>query len=106
MMRGYKIHAKIALFRSLSIVIEHVSPLAGEARERDNALPGEFNVNQSAHGCELSDNPSNRLGAIRYDFLASVRPELVEGFVLQRKWFDKLTTNGLIDYLRSIKPDT
>ena len=34
-------------------------------------------------------NPDNPLGAIRYDFLATVRPELVEGFVLQRKWFDK-----------------
>jgi hypothetical protein len=44
-------------------------------------------------------NPDNPLGAICYDFPASVRPELVEGFVLQRKWFDKLTTNGLMDYL-------
>jgi hypothetical protein len=52
-------------------------------------------------------NPGNPLGAICCDFPASVRPELVEGFVLQRKWFDKallseaegLTTNGLMDYL-------
>jgi hypothetical protein len=43
-------------------------------------------------------NPDNPLDAICYDFPASIRPELVEGFVLQRKWFDKLTTNGLMDY--------
>jgi hypothetical protein len=38
-------------------------------------------------------NSTERLG-----FPTSVRPELVEGF--RCLWFDKLTTNGLRDYLQ------
>jgi len=41
--------------------------------------------------------PNNPLGAIRYDLPVSVRPELVEGLWLRSWWFDKLTTNGLMD---------
>jgi len=33
----------------------------------------------------------------------SVRPELVEGFWLRSWWFDKLTTNGLVNDI-GVKP--
>jgi hypothetical protein len=46
-------------------------------------------------------NPDCPLAKIQHDFTVSVRPERVEGLVLTGWWFDRLTTNGLMDYLGS-----